>query len=403
MKSNSPKRKHEIIYIATIRFPTEKAHGLQIAKMCEAFVKSGANVSLLIPNRTQPTEMKMATPFSYYSIKDKYTIIKLACVDLLITSKQSLKYLSYLLLKASFFLSLMFYLRTKKNKKTIVYTREIIFIPLVRMLGYKNIFLEIHDWPQSMAGDFISKKLLKRVNGIVCVSPQLKKRVIISNSINNNHILLSPNAIDKIFLKTHKKSESRKIIKLPLNKNIVMYAGGLYRSKGINTFIKSSDFFKNQNILFVVVGGSYVEVKEKSIIHRIKQKPNIVHFPHQKHNKMPLFLSAADILVIPNSEKIKAKAYKEYTWPLKFYEFMSAGRPVILSKVTALKNISKNMHNTIFFKPDSAEDLANKIKLLFHNKKLQRSLSKNAKRVVGKYSWEVRANNILKFIELNLI
>jgi len=37
---------YEILYIANIRLPTEKAHGLQIVQNCEAFADAGVDVTL---------------------------------------------------------------------------------------------------------------------------------------------------------------------------------------------------------------------------------------------------------------------------------------------------------------------------------------------------------------------
>jgi hypothetical protein len=41
----------QIYYIGHIRIPTEKAHGFQVMKMCEAFSENGHEVELIIPRR----------------------------------------------------------------------------------------------------------------------------------------------------------------------------------------------------------------------------------------------------------------------------------------------------------------------------------------------------------------
>ena len=41
----------KIYYVANARMPTEKAHGIQIAKMCEALIEAGAKVELIVPRR----------------------------------------------------------------------------------------------------------------------------------------------------------------------------------------------------------------------------------------------------------------------------------------------------------------------------------------------------------------
>ena len=39
----------KLLYIADIRLPTEKAHGAQIMKTCEAFSLNGIDTELIIP------------------------------------------------------------------------------------------------------------------------------------------------------------------------------------------------------------------------------------------------------------------------------------------------------------------------------------------------------------------
>ena len=70
----------KIIYIANIRLPTEKAHGIQIMKMAEALANQGINLELLVPaRRNDLTE----DPFAFYGIKKNFQIKKVACLDFL--------------------------------------------------------------------------------------------------------------------------------------------------------------------------------------------------------------------------------------------------------------------------------------------------------------------------------
>ena len=63
---NSSKK---LIYIANLRLPTEKAYGIQIAKMCEAFGALGLDVELVTPYRISKIKDNL---FDYYSIKKNF-------------------------------------------------------------------------------------------------------------------------------------------------------------------------------------------------------------------------------------------------------------------------------------------------------------------------------------------
>ena len=62
----------KIVYLHSGRLPTEKAHGYQIMKMCEAFVSLGHEVLLLTAHReTLPGEND---PFQYYGIRKIFSV-----------------------------------------------------------------------------------------------------------------------------------------------------------------------------------------------------------------------------------------------------------------------------------------------------------------------------------------
>ena len=68
-----------LAYIANIRLPTEKAHGIQIVKTCESLVSSDLKVVLVVPTRKNNHK---ENPFKFYSIKENFSIIKVWCLDL---------------------------------------------------------------------------------------------------------------------------------------------------------------------------------------------------------------------------------------------------------------------------------------------------------------------------------
>ena len=60
--------------------PTEKAHGYQIVKMCEAFADNNVNVELIVPARHNHIKNDL---FSYYHTKNNFTIRYIKFVDFL--------------------------------------------------------------------------------------------------------------------------------------------------------------------------------------------------------------------------------------------------------------------------------------------------------------------------------
>src|SRR3989344_8405253 len=72
----------KILYIASIRLPTEKAHGVQIMKTCEAFSEIGVETILSVPHFILSDRQKV-DPFDYYNVKRVFRIKKVLSLRLI--------------------------------------------------------------------------------------------------------------------------------------------------------------------------------------------------------------------------------------------------------------------------------------------------------------------------------
>jgi hypothetical protein len=68
----------KIIYLANVRLPTEKAHGIQITKACESLGRVGVDIELVVPRRYTPIE---ESPERYYAITTPFPKRRLAVPD----------------------------------------------------------------------------------------------------------------------------------------------------------------------------------------------------------------------------------------------------------------------------------------------------------------------------------
>ena len=72
-----------ILYIANARIPTERAHGLQIMKMCEAFSKSGVDVELVVSlGRATKKMSQVDNVWEYYGTTARFKITRLFSFNL---------------------------------------------------------------------------------------------------------------------------------------------------------------------------------------------------------------------------------------------------------------------------------------------------------------------------------
>ncbi|MBY0293794.1 hypothetical protein K2Q08_00480, partial [Patescibacteria group bacterium] len=150
-----------IAYIANIRFPTEKAHGAAIAKACEALVKAGEDVTLLVPARKNHLTIPA---LQYYGIKLSFVIRSLACIDTVKFGK-----LGFWLQSLTFAGSALTYVRSSPHD--IVYSRDELVLAVLALCGVRNIYWESHDGTWNIASRYVARK----ARGIVVVSNGLKE------------------------------------------------------------------------------------------------------------------------------------------------------------------------------------------------------------------------------------
>lgn len=372
----------KINYIADIRLPTVRASGFAIMKMCEKFSENTVSVNLVVPNRKN--NEGGTDPFDYYKINRNFSIKKIFSTDLL---GNTLKFgkLFYWIDLFTFIYSIKFTKEISRND--IVYTRDYI-IPMVFSKKY-FLCLELHSVPSNK---LLFKLAIKNVKLFVVLNKYIESELI-ELGISNDKIVIAPSGVDIVDFdfKTNKE-DARKKLDLPISKTIVVYTGHLYSWKGVDTLAETA---KNlPEILFVFVGG--VEPEITGFKNKYFNTSNILFIPFVNRTIVPLYLDSADILILPNSKKENIS--RHYTSPLKMFEYMASGKPIIASDLPSIKEVL-NESNSILVEADNIQSFTKAICELIVDEELRDSISKKAKQDVVKYDWSMRAKFIIEEIK----
>ncbi len=370
----------KIIYIANARMPVEKAHGIQIMKMCEAFALANLEIELVLPWRFNPIKM---SPSEYYGVKKDFKIRKIFSLDLIpLEIPRICFWIQGLTFAVSVFFNLLF------KKADIIYSRD--SFPLYLLSFFKkNLIYEVHTFPKNF---FLHKKVFKRAKSIVVITEKLKESLV-ERGISENKILVAPDGVDlEKFDIDVSKEEARKRINLPLNKKIVLTNSNLYKWKGVQVLAEASKFLA-EDILVVFVGGR--KERMEKFKNKNKDLKNILILGHKHYSEIPYYLKAADVLVLSNSGKTEISRY--WTSPMKMFEYMASQRPIVASDLPSLREVL-NENNALLVKSDDPQDLSQGIKQTLKNTDFSVKISIQAYQDVQRYSWQKRVKNILKFI-----
>jgi len=120
---------------------------------------------------------------------------------------------------------------------------------------------------------------------------------------------------------------------------------------------------------------------------------NVMLIDYVSPNEVPVYLKAADVLVMPHSAKVTESA--RYTCPLKLFEYMAAGVPIVTSQLPAISEVIRHGSNGWLVSADSASALAEGIKHVLQCDKLASDMAQQAAKDAEMYTWERRASAIL--------
>jgi len=381
------KKFSKIVYVTSTRMPTEKAHGLATVKLAEAIASLGSEVDIICPKLWRKNNKNT---FDYYGVKNNFKIIKVWVIDLM-PLKFFEKFL-FLIQVLTFSLFSTFYCLFKYWREDVIYFSHD-YIPLYFLTFIsKNVFYDIHHYP---GNNFMYKRLMSKAFAFAVQTRWKIKELNKDFNIDESKIVYWPNGTDvdqyNIALS---KFDVRNKLNLPQDKKIVLYTGQLFDWKGGDTLIRSITKL-NEDAIIYIVGGA------KNDVERLKNNipdandERVVFIPFQSREKMPLWMKAANVLVIPNTGKQKVSLY--YTSPMKLFEYMASGKPIVASDIPSIREIL-NDNNALFAEADNSDSFAEKINYTLNNEREVLSLGKRAQEEVSKYTWKARAEKILEML-----
>jgi len=401
------KEKINLLYLSNERFPSRLACTIQQTAMCDAFVKAGARVTLIYPRYHDAPPMQPEQILAFYGMDSTFclrTIPSLLSLSKpLVDGKPRLRIpfvggVSVLL--SAWVLALKMLFTGALHERTVIYSRSVnsayVFLLLKRRCVRTRpltIAFEVHSLDQQHPKKYFHA-LLRRADALICISDALKQALVRKVGVSPEKIFVAPDGVKESYLQNGpSRKEARRALGLP-DKRIVLYTGQLLPGKGAEVFVDAARNF-DDDVLFLLVGGhgDYLRKLQK----RVNEIgfSNVIMTGFMPPDRIPIYQSAADVLVLPPTADHEISAY---TSPLKLFEYMASRRPIAASDLPVLREILHDGENALLFAEGNADDLAQKISRLLDDPAFAESLAGQAFLDVQHFTWKARAQRILDFI-----
>src|SRR3989344_3208092 len=386
---------NKLIYVASVRLPTEKAHGGQIVRMSEAFVRAGFTVELVVPTRHNP-DLGHRDVFEYYQVPKHFTITRLKTIDprLLLRLPAGTYAKGQLLL---FGVRLFFYLLMNRSDNAVYYTRDELLLPVLLFFN-KRVFWEGHALPKRRQ-TIVS--LLRQCAGLIVLTNGLKQQLV-ALGVDSKKISVAPDGVDlDIFDLDITMPAARAELRINSKATVLGYTGSFKTKgmdKGLADIIVALPMVQKQfpKVRFIAVGGSTSDITQYQALAEKHEVANIVELRGPvDQKKLAVFQKACDVLLMPFP---KTEHYSVYMSPLKMFEYLASKRPIVATKLPTITEVLSDQ-SAILVEPDNPTQLAEGIILALSDSARVGTIVQRAYALVEQYTWSRRAHTIKNFIE----
>lgn len=380
-----------IAYCTNVRLPSERAHGHQVAQVCDALVALGHSVKIFAPYRRNVVTENF---HEYYGASPAITIAHLNTFDP-IASPLLPGVLGLWKLNSQMRRTLTERLKTETFD--LLYTRSPALLSPLLTSGMPTV-LELHQLPRRGRASFV--KQCNRCVRVVCLTSQMRD-ALASWGVVQERLSVEGDAVDlKRFTSLPAQKDARKTFKVQTERIVVGYVGRLKTlgmEKGVSLLLAALKDQQERGAFFgLIVGGP-----ERDKDHYMKEakklgltSADIAFTGELPATQVPAALAACDILAMPFPD---LPHYRLHMSPLKMFEYMAAVRPIITSDLPTIRDVLSH-ENAVLFPPDQLEGFVAGLRWIAEHPAEAQARAERARELVEHHTWEERMKRILSSI-----
>lgn len=388
----------KLAYCSASIVPSTAANSIQVLKMCDALAELGHDVTLVC---AEPSTGAASEPLAPYGIEPRFEVICLR--------RRPQRHLppwprgepAFSRRVASALAGRHF---------DLLYGRNPFLLAHLLRKGVP-VILELHappararglGLPRTVAdGTFCEERALRRVLrsryciGVVAITQKLKAEVLRQHPfLVEDRVIVEPDATDlppppeddhATAAHGHRAADRLQ----------VGYVGHLYPGKGAEILVPLAGCLPDVDIH--VFGGTKEDLRR--LVPPAAQYANLVFHGFIPHRDVADVLRRFDVLVAPYQGRVAVSGGRgdvaEWMSPLKIFEYMASGRPIVASRLPVLQEVLEDGRNAVLVEPDRLSEWCRALEHLRADPALRQRLAQAALVDVKRYTWVGRAERIL--------
>ena len=353
-----------LLYIHSAHFPALASNAVQVARMCHAFRVAGAEVLLALPRASMNRQDHYGKIAREYGLDTEFPFRVLPVPFWPVPGREL--FFAMVALFAAVWL-----------RPHVIFTRSAtVALVSAGLFGFTTVF-ELHDPIGSL-----SSRQRQRLGKLIGLKA-FRMLVVTTQRLQDNSICLFPQHAGKFFIAPNGADPARE-------------------GHGGNGNIISAIAPRCGWATFHIVGGTPGDIGYWTS--KLAQCPNTVFHGYVPHAATCAYLAEMDVVLAPYLRNVQGQGggrnIAEGMSPLKLFEYMAHGKPIVCSDLPAIREVLRDSVNSVLVPPDNPSDWVKALQRLRENEVFRDQIGLQAKAdFLAKYSRIARATNILKEIE----
>lgn len=233
-----------------------------------------------------------------------------------------------------------------------------------------------------------------KADALIAVTDGIK-RYLVRHGVGENKIWVIGNGANTDLFRPMDQNIIRSELGLDPVSTYVCFVGNLAPWQGVEYFIHAAPLVleRDSEVKFLIVGDGAIRDKLEKMVSNLGLNENFIFTGTVPYEDVPKYINAGDICVVP---KLKVFGYG-YS-PLKLYEYMACGKPVIATNTKGFEILE--LYNAgLLVNPEVAQELSEAIVKLQEGE-LRKRMGENGRvAIIEEYSWEKVAERVASVCE----